>query len=154
MPDERKYHDVVRVAPAQATVRRTSNRSGPNGRQISPGQIQRREEDRFAVGAGTENAVRHQDVKMHVAVENAAEPVHEGDGAEAGVRRGARTALADGRLDRAQEDRQQAADDLWLVTQVPSDPPGHRKHPLLVLHARQDLIDQVGRDLGHAAGRA
>jgi len=92
-------------------------------------------------------------VKKHVAVEIAAEPVHEGDGAEAGVRRGARTALADGRFDRAQEDRQQAADDRGLVTQMPSDPPGHRQHPLSVLDARQDLIDQVGRDLDQAAGR-
>jgi len=93
MPDGRKYHDVVRVAPAQAAFRRTSNRSGPNGREVSLGQIQRRVEDRFAVGAG-------------------------------------------------------------LVTQVPAHAPGHRQHPLAVLDARQDLIDQVGRDLGQAAGRA
>jgi hypothetical protein len=72
-------------------------------RDVSPGQIRRRVEDRCAVGAGTEHAVRHQDVKMHVAVEIAAEPVHEGDGAEAGSGRRARAALADGRLDRAQD---------------------------------------------------
>jgi hypothetical protein len=50
VPDGRKYHDVVRVAPAQAAIRRLSNRSGPNGRGISPCQIQRRVEDRFAGG--------------------------------------------------------------------------------------------------------
>ena len=52
VPDGRKYHDVVRVAPAQTAFRRTSNRSGPNGRAVRPGRIQRRVEDRFAVGAG------------------------------------------------------------------------------------------------------
>jgi hypothetical protein len=50
VPDGRKYHDVVRVAPAQTAFRHTSNSSGPNGREVRPDQIQRRAEDRFVVG--------------------------------------------------------------------------------------------------------
>jgi hypothetical protein len=44
-PDGRKYHDFVRVAPAQPAFRHLSNRSDPNGREVRPGQIQRRVED-------------------------------------------------------------------------------------------------------------
>jgi hypothetical protein len=88
---------------------------------------------------------------MDVAVEIAAEPMHECHGAEAGVRRRAGAALPECGLDRAQEDRQKAADHLRLVPQVPPDALGHRQHPLPVPHARQHLVDHIGRDVDHAA---
>jgi hypothetical protein len=99
--------------------------------EVFPFQVQGRVEDRLAIGAGAEDAVGHQHMEMDVAVEVAAEPVHERHGAEAGVRRCAGAALADRGFDRAQEDREQAADHLGLVPQVPSAALGHRQHPLV-----------------------
>ena len=92
---------------------------------------------------------------MHVAVQIAAEAVDEGHGAEAGAGHGAGTAPAERRLDRPQEHAEQAAGDFGLLAQVvPSDALGDRQHPLAERDPGQDLVDQVGGGLDHAARRA
>ena len=61
------------------------------------------------VAATAEHAVGHENMEVHVAVEVAAEPVDERDGAEACVGRSAGTPLTDRGLHRSQEHAEHAA---------------------------------------------
>ena len=93
---------AVALQPAQAAVAHLRL----NRDEVLAFQVQRRVEDRLAIFAGAEHTVGHQHVEVDVAVEIAAEPVHERDGAEARAGWRSRAALADRGLDCAQEDRE------------------------------------------------
>ena len=94
-------------------------------------------EDRLLIFSGCgEHTVGHQNVVVHMTIEEATEAMHEGHGTETRRRRRTGAVLSQRRFDGPQEDPQQTARHLGLGAHVPTHPFRYRQHPLPERNAR------------------
>ena len=107
---------------------------------------------RAAGRIGLEHALDHDAVKMQVGIEQGAKAVDEGDGADAGVRTGTRTALADALLHRREEELQGQGLDGWIALQGVAQAFRHRQYPLPHRQTREDVVGQMAGGFDHAPG--
>ena len=75
------------------------------------------EEDVSSIGL-REHAIEHDNVEVEVGVERGAEPMEEGDRAEAGVRGRTGARVAHGGSDGSQQNPEDSSGDVWVVVKV------------------------------------
>ena len=80
--------------------------------------------------------------------------MQEGNGAESGIQWRARAVLAQGGIQSAHEDAQDAAKQLWIALQEVTYALGDGQDPLAHGNSGDYVVDQVGGGLHHAAGVA
>jgi len=99
--------------------------------------------------------VEHQDVKVRVEVEGAAEPLDERHGATLGIDQAAGPGVAAQMgEDRTEEDTPHLAKHGAVVGHPVAEREGHGEDPLAHRRMGQDPVDEVGGRVGHAAAAA
>ncbi len=93
-------------------------------------------------------------VEEQMGVEQRTETVDEDHSAEAGHCTGTGTVLPQRPFDGAQEDAQSDVENRRITRQVIAPALGHRKHRLTQRQTPDDVVGQMRRRLGHAAGSA
>jgi hypothetical protein len=91
---------------------------------------------------------------VEVGAESGAEAVQEGDGAALGIEGRARAREPQGPADGAKEDPEDGAGDLRIVMDLGAEAFGNGEDPLAHGQVRQDVVGEVGGQLGHGPGVA
>ena len=112
------------------------------------------EADRAACGVLAEHAVEREDVEVEMRVERATKALGERDGADLSVSGGPGARAAERGTERPEEDGEHRGGHTRLVVEEGAEPLRKREDPLAHGQVRQEVVGQVRRDLGHAAGVA
>jgi hypothetical protein len=106
--------------------------------------------ERQTIARVGEHAIGDGEMEMYVQVDQAAETLHERDGA--GPRRVDTTGACNAALpgaDRANDEAADPAGPRWVTGEAQAQRLGHGQDPLAVRRARQDAIDQMCRGVRH-----
>ncbi len=142
---------LVEKAAAEEELQRAAAQRLLEALDVSGAEVTRRVESDGAVVILSEEPVEDDDVEVEVGVQRRTESVQERDGAELGLGRGARTALAEEGPDRPQEDAEHPSGERGIAGQEGPQPLRQREDPLAHRQRRQDLVAQMGGDLDRAA---
>ena len=128
-------------------------------RDLLAGGLGQRAELELALLVADVDAVESQRVVVHVEPQRTVGPLDEGDGTDEGVvdRAQAKRALGpppQRAAERADERAQHVGAELAVVAERGAQAPGQRADPLADGDLGQDLVDEVGGDVGHAAPEA